>query len=171
MGEAERAYEKALAYLERRDRTEKEIRDRLAGAGFPEDIACATLGRLKDAGLVDDEGYAARYLEALAGKGRGRLRIAEEMRRKGLPDALVRNALEDGISDEDERARAAEAARLAWAGIPGGTDRRKAAARVSRRLITLGFAYETIGAVMGEARDMEATGADMGEARLLGEDE
>ena len=155
MDEAERAYEKALGYLERRDRTEREIMDRLAGAGFSEDAASAALGRLRAAGLVDDADYAARYLQALAAKGRGRLRIAEEMRGKGLPEALVRDALEDGIPDGDERARAKEAARQAWASIPEGMDGRKAAAKVGRRLVSLGFAYETIGAVMNEAKEPE----------------
>ena len=155
MDEAERAYEKALGYLERRDRTEREMHDRLTGAGFSGETVSGVLERLRGAGLVNDEDYAERYLQALAAKGRGRLRIAEEMRRKGLPDELVRNALEDGITDEEERARAKEAARQAWAGIPGGTDRRKAAAKVNRRLVTLGFSYETIGAVMNEARALE----------------
>ena len=155
MDEAERAYEKALLYLERRDRTEREIHDRLTGAGFSAETVAGVLDRLKGAGLVNDEDYAARYLMALVAKGRGRLRIAEEMRRKGLPDMIVRNALEDGITDEDERARALAAARQAWAGIPEGMDGRKAAARVSRRLATLGFSYEVIGSVIYKARLME----------------
>ena len=150
MGEMEAAYEKALGYLEKRDRTEKEISVRLSGAGFSGKAVSEALERLIDAGLVDDESYAARYLQALAAKGRGRLRIAEEMRRKGLPDGLIRNAIEDGLSGEDERARAAEAAKRAWADIPEGTNTRKAAAKVSRRLVSLGFTYETIGAVMEE---------------------
>ena len=155
MDRAELAYEKALSCLERRDRTEWEISDRLARYGFDGDVVSETLERLRRAGLVNDEGYAARYLQALAAKGRGRLRIAEEMRRKGLPDEVVMNALEDGLTDEDERARAADAARRAWSDIPAGTDPQKAVARVNRRLVSLGFTYETIGAVAREMRGLE----------------
>ena len=150
MGEADKAYERALAFLEKRDRTEREVYDKLAGAGFSSEAVSQVLGRLRDAGFVDDAGYAARYMEALAAKGRGRLRIAAEMRRKGLPDELVRNTLEDGALEDGERARALDAARRAFGQVPEGTDARKAAAKVGRRLATLGFSYAVIGDVMGE---------------------
>ena len=150
MGEADRAYEKALCYLEKRDRTESEVSRKLIALGFSEDTIAGVVERLRGAGLVDDADYADRYLQALAAKGRGRLRIASEMRRKGLPDELVRNALEDGIDSIDERARALEAARKAWAGIPEETDARKAKAKVNRRLVSLGFSYSVIGDVIGE---------------------
>ena len=157
MSELDKAYERALTFLEKRDRTEKEVYDRLVKAGFSGGTALAAVDRLRGAGLVDDETYAARYLQALAAKGRGRLRIAEEMRRKGLPDGLVRNAVEDGLSPEDERERAAAAARRAWEAVPEGTDGRKAFARVNRRLVTLGFSYDVIGRVMNDIR----AGADV----------
>jgi len=150
MGEADKAYERALGFLEKRGRTEWEVRDKLARAGFSEEAAAAALSRLRDAGFVNDEDYAALYMEALAGKGRGRLRIAAEMRRKGLPEALIRNTLEDGNPAEAERARAAEAARRAWAEVPDIADKRKAAAKVNRKLVSLGFPYDVIADVMSE---------------------
>jgi len=152
MGEVDKAYERALWFLERRERTEREVYERLTKAGFSEDAALGVLERLKDAGLVDDEGYAVRYMEALATKGRGRLRIAQEMRRKGLTDELVRNTLEDGLLDEDERERAIDAARKAWAAVPDGMEPRKAVAKVNRRLVTLGFSYSIIGEAMDRLR-------------------
>ena len=152
MGEPDKAYERALTFLEKRDRTEKEVRDKLSGAGFAEDAVSEALARLIDAGLVNDADYALRYMEALASKGRGRLRIAAEMRRKGLPDELVRNTIEDGGLGEDERERAIQAARQALASIPDGTDPVKAASRVNRRLVTLGFSYDVIGEVMSGLR-------------------
>ena len=150
--EVDKAYERALWFLERRDRTEKEVSDKLSGLGFSEEVVSGTLDRLKEAGLVDDADYAVRYMEALTAKGRGRLRITSEMRRKGLPDELVRNTLDDGLLAEDERARAVEAARKAWAAVPEGTDQRKAAAKVNRKLVSLGFTYSTIGEAMAEIR-------------------
>ena len=153
MGEADRAYERALSFLEKRDRTEREVFQKLSGAGFSEEAAAAALQRLSGAGLVNDESYAERYLEALIAKGRGRLRIAAEMRRKGLKEELVRNTLEDGFPPETERTMAAEAAKRAMAEAPEGTDPRKAAAKVSRRLVSLGFSYEVIGDAMGKLRE------------------
>ena len=160
MGEADKAYDRALGFLEKRDRTEREIVDKLTGLGFSEDTVSNVITRLRDAGLVNDADYAKRYMEALASKGRGRLRIAAEMRRKGLPEELVRNTIEDGDLKEDERARAEDAARRAMASAPDGMDPRKAAAKASRRLVTLGFSYDVIGEVM----------SGLGKAREEGED-
>ena len=152
MEEADRAYDRALTFLEKCDRTEREVFVRLTGAGFSEDAVTAALEQLRDAGLVNDADYAARYLEALASKGRGRLRIAAEMRRKGLPEELVRETLEDGLSTEDERAMAKAAARRFRAEIPEGTNARKAERKVSGRLTSLGFTYEDIGIALRELR-------------------
>jgi len=154
MNEADRAYERALSFLENRDRTEREMLDKLKGAGFSEEDSLAALERLKDAGLVDDNSYAERYLAALIAKGHGRLRISAEMRRKGLKEELVRNTLEDGFSSEDEQAMAAAAARRCLEGMQGEdrTLSRKAAAKVNRRLVSLGFSYAVIGSAMRDLR-------------------
>ena len=152
MHESDRAYERALTFLEKRDRTEREVHDKLTGSGFSEEEAQTALDRLRGAGLVNDEDYAERYLGALAAKGRGRLRISSEMRRKGLPEELVRNAIEDGLSPEDEREMAVSAARRCLAGMPEEGDPRKAAAKVSRKLANLGFTWEVIGIAISDMR-------------------
>jgi len=152
MSESERAYERALSCLERRDMTEYELTRKLAEAGFSTEAAGAALDRLREAGLVNDIDYAARYLETLLAKGRGRLRITAEMRRKGLPEELVRNAVDDGYTAEVERRTAAEAAKRFFAEMPKETESRKAAAKVNRRLVSLGFSYDVIGSVMRDIR-------------------
>jgi regulatory protein len=155
MTEVDLACERALTFLEKRDRTEREIMDRLLGRGFSEAASAEAVLRLRDAGYVNDANYAARYLEALTSKGYGRLRIAADMRRKGLPDELVRNTIEDGLTAESEREMALHAARRVKEAIPCDTDARKASAKVSRRLVSLGFSYDVIGDVMGVIRSGE----------------
>jgi len=160
MGETDRAYELALKYLEKRERTEKEVYDKLTGAGYSEASAKQVLGRLREAGYVNDQSYAERYMESLAKKGRGRLRITAEMRRKGLEGDLIRNTLEDGELASDELERAKEMARQALKAIPEGTDKRKALAKVNRRLVTLGYTYSTIGEAMSAMRVFEEEGLE-----------
>ena len=152
MNEAERAYERALTFLEKRDRTEREVFLKLSAAGFSEEAAETVIEKLRDAGLVNDLDYAERYLEVLVLKGRGRLRISAEMRRKGLPEELVRNTLEDRLSTEDELVMAAEAAKRMMSGLTEDTDPRKAAAKVNRKLVSLGFSYGVIGEAMRRLR-------------------
>ena len=154
MGEADRAYGFALNYLEKRDRTEKEVIDKLTKIGFSESLILQTLSRLKEAGLVNDQDYAIRYMESLARKGRGRLRIMSEMRRKGLGEELVKNTLEDEALASDEHERAKREAKKAWDAISDKTDVRKALAKVNRKLVMLGYSYDVIGEVISGLRNI-----------------
>ena len=152
MDEAGRAYERALSFLEKRDRTERELYGKLSGAGFSEEAVSGTLDRLRENGLINDESYAERYLQALMAKGRGRLRIAQDMRMKGLAEELVRNTIEDGLSAEDELKMAKDAARRCLKGLNEEKDLRKKTAKVSRRLASLGFTWDVIGSAMRSVR-------------------
>jgi regulatory protein len=155
MGEADRAYEQALKYLEKRERTEREVYKKLNDSGFSDESSSKALERLREAGFVNDQSYASRYMNALAGKGRGRLRIIEEMRRKGLTEDMIRNTLEDEALASDELDRAKEAIKKALETIPDGMDKRKVMAKVNRRLVTLGYTYSTIGEAMNALRSDE----------------
>ncbi|GHU64631.1 regulatory protein RecX [Clostridia bacterium] len=167
----EKAYEKALTYLERSARTEAEIRERLVRAGVDEDVAEKTLDRLREAGLVNDADYAERYLEVLTAKGRGSRRIVDEMRRKGLPDDVVKARIEEDISRESETSSAYEFAtqmfeRLggpeavaaeaengrAFGSRPGMTALQKIWQKVDRKLVSLGYPYGVVGEVMTKLR-------------------
>ncbi|MCL2493896.1 MAG: recombination regulator RecX [Clostridiales bacterium] len=154
--EAERALEKAFAFLERQGRTEAEVRERLVKAGFGEEARDAALAKLIELGYVNDADYAACYVESLIAKGRGRLRIREGLRRKGIPEELARNATEDAYSHARETETALEAARKAFSELPRElieTQPRRAAEKVGRRLVGRGFPYEIIGEVMERIRN------------------
>ena len=158
--ESERAYEKALTFLERKSRTEAEVRERLDRSGFAEDVITEALDRLRNVGLVDDEDYAERYLEALRAKGRGQRRIADEMRRKGLPDDIVRVRIEESITREDEITSASEIAEKLFEQL-GGYDTeadeweamQKKLQKINRKLVSLGYPYGVIGEVMTKLRN------------------
>jgi len=155
VNEGEKATERALTFLEKRDRTEAEVRERLAKSGFSEDAVNEAVLKLKELGFIDDADYAARYLEALVAKGRGRLRISTEMRRKGLADFLIKNTLEDGYSAESERAAAQTVAEKTIGELPIGLlaeNPRKAYEKINRRLVGRGFSYAIIGEVMEKLR-------------------
>ena len=65
-------------------------------------VASEVLDRLEAAGVIDDTAYAARLARTrFAEKGAARRAIAEELRRKGLGESDVAEALEQ-ISSEDE---------------------------------------------------------------------
>ena len=57
-GEAERVREYALLLLSYRERTEKEMTERLGRKGFPPAAVAATVADCRRLGLIDDERFA-----------------------------------------------------------------------------------------------------------------
>ena len=99
-------------------------------------VATEVLDRLEAAGVIDDTAYAARLARTrFAEKGTARRAIAEELRRKGLGERDVAEALEQ-ISSEDEDSAALALARKklsATGHLPWEVRRRRTAAVLGRK--------------------------------------
>jgi regulatory protein len=93
------ARKKAERLISVRERSEAELRARLARAGFDEPIIERVLSDALAIGLVDDARFARLYVASKKRSGWGRLRIE-----KALADFVIK--LTDGLSDEDELSRA-----------------------------------------------------------------
>lgn len=102
---AEKAKHRALHLLEYMDRTEKNMRTKLAQGGYPQDVIDETIEFLKSYGYIDDQKYAYRYFNTRS-QGKGRRRLFQELYQKGVhadqvQEAWAQAALDDEI---DERA-------------------------------------------------------------------
>ncbi len=89
---------KALDLLARREHSRLELRQKLIQRGFPADRIEPVLDQLVEERLLDENRYAELYACARADKGYGPLRIARELRERGVPEDLVGatlTALED----------------------------------------------------------------------------
>lgn len=147
--------EAALRYLEHRARTEQEVRDKLADAGYePEEIeACLT--RLKDLHYVDDTEYALSFLRRSLEKRRGRLRYYRELKERGISRETAQQAVYEYEDEENADLSAVEYenAREEAARVLAGrelTDKEKA--RAGRRLASLGYEMSLIYSVLGTFR-------------------
>jgi len=60
--EIKRAYQKALCFLERRDYTEAEMRQKLKDREFSSDVVEPVLERLMEYGLINDRRFTEQYL-------------------------------------------------------------------------------------------------------------
>ena len=129
------ALELAYRALRMRDRSERELDERLAERGVPEDAREEALTTLRRTGLVDDRRFAERRASALASRGAGNGLIRHELTSVGVPEDLVDEALA-ALDPEHERARAVVA-------------RRGTGARTARYLHGKGFADDVVGAVAG----------------------
>ena len=90
-----------------RARSRSELRQALLRKEIDEDIADAVLQKFIDAGLVDDAEFAAAWVqERQRNQGLGRKALGYELRRKGVGEELVNDALSSVDSEaEEERAR------------------------------------------------------------------
>ena len=144
--------EAALRYLEHRARTEQEVRDKLADAGYEPEETEACLTRLKDLHYVDDTEYALSYLRRSLEKRRGRLRYYRELKERGISLETAQQAVYEYEDEENADLSAVEYenAREEAARVLAGrelTDKEKA--RAGRRLASLGYEMSMIYSVLG----------------------
>lgn len=97
--------ELAARALQHRDRSRREVDERLAKAGVDEDRRTEALDTLERVGYVDDERFAKARAGALAGRGYGDEWIRHDLGRHGVAGETAEAALAEL---EPERERAAE---------------------------------------------------------------
>lgn len=94
-----------LDQLTGRARTRVELADKLAARDVPDDVAAQLLDRFTEVGLIDDAAFAREWVEQRQrGKGLARRALQQELRRKGVDDDTVREALEEVAPDDEEEA-------------------------------------------------------------------
>ncbi|CDI02651.1 putative Regulatory protein recX [Candidatus Competibacter denitrificans Run_A_D11] len=80
---------KALELLARREHSRLELRQKLLQRGFPAEPIGLVLEQLAAERLLDEGRYAELYACSRADKGYGPLRIARELRERGVPEEIV----------------------------------------------------------------------------------
>ena len=96
------AMERAGRMLALRSRTEREVRDRLREAAFPEEVVEDTVARLYELELLDDEAFALEWIEERTRKkGLGPAALVAELTRKGVDRTTAESALaKSGLEEE-----------------------------------------------------------------------
>ena len=90
----QRALEFAYAYLNRRDRTEAEVRGRLEQRGIDPSAADAAVSALIEQGVLDDARYARLFVEDKRGLEQwGSERISRTLRDRGIDRELIEQSL------------------------------------------------------------------------------
>jgi regulatory protein len=83
----------------------RELADKLASRNVPTEVAERLLDRFEEVGLVDDAAFARAWVSSRqSGKGLAGRALAEELRRKGVDDEVVREALDELDPAEEESA-------------------------------------------------------------------
>lgn len=101
------AREICLRLLAVRPRTRAELSAALRRRGITDDVAAEVLDRYDEVGIVDDAAFARAWVSSRHhGRGLARRALAGELRRKGVADDTVREAVDELSTDtEEETAR------------------------------------------------------------------
>lgn len=87
-------------------RSRSELAGKLAKKQVPAEIATRLLDRFEEVGLIDDAAFARDWVESRqAGKGLARRALAAELRRKGVGQEVIAEAVES-VEPDDEMAAA-----------------------------------------------------------------
>jgi len=143
----EQAVQRALNLLSYRPRSVAEIRRRLRQKNCEEQTIEPALGRLTRSGLLDDRDFARYWVEnRFQFRPRGTIALRQELRQKGIEDAIIDEALAE-YDEEDAASRAAQAAVRRLSRLDDVTFRRKMTAYLARR----GFSYGVIRPLVEQA--------------------
>lgn len=108
------ALNKALVFINYKDRTCHEVREKLSKEDYQEDIIEEVIGFLCNDGFLNDRRYAEYYVVCYENR-RSRYRIKTELRSKGISDDIISEVLLD--SDESQAYEKALSKQLAKYGL------------------------------------------------------
>lgn len=149
-----------LQMLTARPRSRAELARALHRRGIPAEISESVLDRLGQAGLVDDMAFAeAAVHSGHTYRGLGRHALSAELRRRGVPDGVAREAVA-AVQPEDEERRARELVRRK---VRATTTRDPAALvrRLTGMLARKGYPPELALRVVRDELGSDAWSADM----------
>jgi len=144
--ELAKAKDQALGYLCYRQRSEKEIIDKLRGKDFSEDIIENTLVFLREYNFVDDLEFARSFTKDKINLNKfGPQRIRHELYRKGIS----RDIIDEVLDEDNEYSRALE---LAKKKLPSYKNDDKAAKyrKLGGFLQRKGYSYECVSRILKE---------------------
>ncbi|QXJ25028.1 regulatory protein RecX [Actinomadura graeca] len=98
------ARELCLRLLSASPRTRAQLADALRRKDVPDEVADRVLSRFTDAGLIDDEAFARSWVQSRhTGRGLARRALAAELRRRGVADETVSDAVDSLDPAQEER--------------------------------------------------------------------
>ncbi len=140
-------------------RTRKELADKLSAKNVPDAVATTLLDRFEEVGLVDDEAFARAWIASRQpGKGLAGRALAQELRRKGVDDEIVREAVAE-IDPDDEESAARRLVRKKLRSV-GGLERDKATRRLVGMLARKGYSSGLAFAVVRQELDADEDETD-----------
>ena len=134
-----RAKKKAMALLQHNDRTEWQLRDKLARSGFSEEAVDEAVEYVRSFHYIDDERYAVRFVE-IYHETRSIKRLRQDLYKRHVPDEYIETAIEN-IDNDDSAALNREFERIGQKLADMSYDEKQ---KVAAKLYRKGFRMEDI---------------------------
>lgn len=136
----QREYDRVLHFLSYRPRSVYEVRQYLVERGIESSVVESIVNRLQQAGLLDDVEFARSWVESRDSfRPRGRYLLARELHQKGVPDEIIREALQP-VEEKSSAYRAGVSRASTLRGLDYSAFRRRLGDFLHRR----GFGYEVV---------------------------
>ena len=97
-----RATKRAMHLLEKMDRTEYKLREKLSEGGYPDEAIEDAIGYVKRYHYLDDERYARNYV-FLAQDRKSRKKLSIELYQRGIKKELIDRILEEEYDADEEK--------------------------------------------------------------------
>lgn len=135
----ERAKSRAVWYLDRKDRTSKDLYNKLCQAGFDKNAVAKVIARLIEVGLIDDRRFAQNYAERLTIANISKREALQKLLQKGVTYDMAKEVLQGLDADEGEQINA-----LIERKYRSKLLAENGAQKVYAALIRKGFSYEAV---------------------------
>ena len=140
-----KAKERALHLLTDRDHCFVELYNKLE-KNYPHEICLSVCRKMAEMGFVNDALYAEKFARQLFEvKKFGMYRAKQEMKRKGLPENVIENAIEPYMDRDETLKRLEELVDKKYARY---LDDDKGVKKVKSALVRLGYSYDDINTVL-----------------------
>ncbi len=143
-----KAWNALLFFLKSRERSEKEIINKLKSKEFSDKVIEATLIKGKELNLINDQRFAEMWVRERAKfNPKGKRALQMELRQKGIGDDVLQEVFAENMSTETEESLARQAFEKKSRIWNDMTDR-KQKEKMVRYLAGKGFGWETINALL-----------------------
>ena len=156
-----RAMRTSYHLLAARARSERELRERLREKGYDEAVVADVVKRLRHQGYLDDGEFARHWARHLAVSCLyGDLRIEAQLREKGIPPRLIRDALARAREELTEHQALRKLVQRQLGGRRLAEIEIREKKRLFLRLQAKGFSRRAIMALLGRSGEESAYGND-----------
>jgi len=154
--DSRKSFDMALRYLGYRPRSQKELRDYLAGKGFDPGIIESTISKLIEYRFLDDHQFSLQWIQnRLGSNSMGKRLIQQELYQKGIEPETVNEIL--GRISEDEEIRHAMKLVQKYSKRYEGLQGKEKIYKIGQALARRGFGWEVINKALRKSIECEET--------------